>query len=133
MTQDLPLYFREAERYFINSRAQWFTHLLHHFPCPAAITRYDHDAFVQAAGPVVGRKVNKRGFLEDLYRTALLSIGLPVAEESEAIRMFRGILAEHQHLCTLRAHIEAQADQTLQSHLDYQRRRTLPGVGLIWR
>lgn len=131
MTHYLPLYFPEAERYFTNSRAQWFTHLLHRFPCPAAITRYNCDAFAQEAGPVVGRKVNKRGFLEDLYHTALHSIGLPVAEESEAIRMFRVILAEHQHLCTLRTNIEAQADQTLQPHPDYQRLRTLPGVGPI--
>lgn len=45
MTHYLPLYFPEAERYFTNSRAQWFTHLLHRFPCPAAIMRYDRDVF----------------------------------------------------------------------------------------
>jgi len=131
MTHYLPLYFPEAERYFTNSRAQWFTHLLHRFPCPAAITRYDRDAFYQEAGSVVGRKVNKRGFLDDLYTTANSSIGLPVSEDSEAIHMFRVILAEHQHLCTLRTSIEAQADQTLQPHPDYQRLRTLPGVGPV--
>ena len=131
MTHYLPLYFPEAERYFTNSRAQWFTHLLHRFPCPAAIIRYDREAFYQEAGPVVGRKVNKRGFLDDLYTTALDSIGLPVAEDSEAIHMFRVILAEHQHLCTLRTSIETQADQTLHPHPDYQRLRTLPGVGPI--
>ncbi len=131
MTHYLPLYFPEAERYFTNSRAQWFTHLLHRFPCPTAITRYNREAFAQEAGPVVGRKVNKHGFLEDFYQTALHSIGLPVAEESEAIHMFRVILAEHQHLCTLRTSIEAQADPTLSPHPDYQRMRTLPGVGPI--
>ena len=131
MTHYLPLYFPEAERYVTNSRAQWFTHLLHRFPCPMAITRYDRSTFYQEAGPVVGRKVNKQGFLDDLYTTATHSIGLPVAEDSEAIHMFRIILAEHQHLCAIRTSLETQADQMLQTHPDYQRLRTLPGVGPI--
>lgn len=131
MTHYLPLYFPEAERYYTNSRAQWFTQLLHRFPCPAAITRYSQEVFEHEAWTVVGRKVNKRGFLDDLYATASQSIGLAVAEDSEAIQMFRVMLAEHQHLCTTRAAIEHQADQALQSHPDYHRLRTLPGVGPI--
>ncbi len=131
MTHYLPLYFPEAERYYTNSRAQWFTQLLHRFPCPAAITRYSPEAFAQKAWTVVGRKVNRRGFLADLYATASESIGLAVAEDSEAIQMFRVMLAEHQHLCATRAAIEHQADQALQSHPDYHRLRTLPGVGPI--
>ncbi len=131
MTHYLPLYFPEAERYYTNSRAQWCTQLLHRFPCPTAITRYSQDAFEQEAWTVVGRKVNKRGFLADLYATASQSIGLAVAEDSEAIQMFRVMLAEHQHLCATRAAIEHQADQALQAHPDYQRLRTLPGVGPI--
>ena len=80
---------------------------------------------------MVGRKVNKHGFLADLYATASQSIGLAVAEDSEAIQMFRVMLAEHQHLCATRAAIEQQADQALRAHPDYQRLRTLPGVGPI--
>ena len=80
---------------------------------------------------MVGRKVNTRGFLADLYATASQSIGLAVTEDSEAIQMFRVMLAEHQHLCATRAAIEHQADQALQSHPDSQRLRTLPGVGPI--
>lgn len=45
--------------------------------------------------------------------------------------MFRLILAEHQQLCATRAAIERQANRVLQSHPDYQRLRTLPGVGPI--
>jgi hypothetical protein len=131
MTHYLPLYFPEAERYYANSRAQWFTQMLHRSPCPAAITRYSPDAFEQEAWTVVGRKVNKRGFLADLYATASHSIGLAVAEDAEAIQMFRVMLTEHQHLCAIRLAIERQAEQTLQSHPDYQRLRTLPGVGPI--
>ncbi|MES4784508.1 MAG: IS110 family transposase, partial [Nitrospiraceae bacterium] len=43
MPHYLPLYFPEAERYDTNSRAQWFTRLLHRFPCPAAVTRYSRE------------------------------------------------------------------------------------------
>lgn len=70
MTHYLPLYFPEADRYYTDSRAQWFTRLLHRFPCPAAITRYSREAFEQEAWTIVGRKVNKHGFLQDLYDTA---------------------------------------------------------------
>ncbi|ALA58046.1 MAG: Transposase [Nitrospira sp.] len=131
MTHYLPLYFPEAERYYTNSRAAWFTRLLHRFPCPAAITRYSPETFAQEAWTIVGRKVSKRGFLHDPYLTAGQSVGLPVGEESEAIQMFRVILVEHQQLCARRAAIEQQADQVLSGQPDYQRLRTLPGVGPI--
>src|SRR5262249_44100558 len=131
LTHDLPLYFPEAERYYTQSRAKWFSRLLHRFPCPAAITRYSKDAFYQEAWSVVGRKVNKRSFLDDLYATAHESIGLPVAEDSEAMQVFRLTLQHHQELCAARAALEAQADQKLTGHPDYHRLRTLPGVGPI--
>lgn len=54
-----------------------------------------------------------------------------MAEDSDAIQMFRVMLAEHQHLCATLAAIEHQADQALQAHPDYQRLHTLPGVGPI--
>ena len=130
MTHYLLLYFPEADRDYTHSRAQWFTRLLHRFPCPAAITRYSREAFEQESWTIVGRKVNKHGVLHDLYVTASQSVGLPVSEESEAIQMFRVILTEHEQLCATRAAIEQQADQTLHDHPDYQRLRTLPGV--VW-
>jgi hypothetical protein len=55
--------------------------------CPAAITRYSQEAFKEVAWTVVGRKVNERGFLAYLYATASQSIGVAVAEDSEAIQM----------------------------------------------
>lgn len=131
MTHSLPLYFPEAERYDTNSRAQCFPRLLQRFPCPTTITRYSREAFAQEAWTIVGRKVNKRGVLYDLYLTATQSIGLPVSEESEALQMFRVILAEHQSLCVSRAAIEQQADHVLSGQPDYHRLRTLPGVGPI--
>lgn len=131
LTHYLPLYFPEMERYYTQSRSQWFSRLLHRFPCPAAITRYSKEAFHQEAWSVVGRKVNKRGFLDDLYATAQESIGLPVTEECEAMQSFRLMLQHHQELCTARASLEQRADQKLSGHPDYQRLRTLPGVGPI--
>lgn len=131
MTHYLPLYFPEVDRYYTNSRAQRFTHLLHRFPCPAAITRYSLEAFEHETWAIVERKVNNHGLLHDLYVTASQSVGLPVSEESEAIQMFRVTLTEHQQLCASRAAIEQQADQALHNHPDYQRLRTLPGVGPI--
>jgi transposase len=131
MTHYLPIYFPEAERYDTNSRAQWFPRLLQRFPCPTTITRYSREAFAQEAWTIVGRKVNTRGVLYDLYLTATQSIGLPVSEESEALQMFRVILAEHQSLCVSRAAIEQQADHVLSGQPDYHRLRTLPGVGPI--
>lgn len=124
MTHYLPLYFPEADRYFTHSRAQWFTHLLHRFPRPAAITRYSREALEPKVWTIVGRKVNTRGFFHDLYLTASQSVGLLVSEESEAIQMFRVILTERQPRCATRAAIEQQADQALRAHPDYQRLRT---------
>lgn len=129
MTHYLPLYFPEADRYYTNSRAQWFTRLLHRFPCPAAITRYSREAFEQEAWTIVGRKVNKHGFLHDLYVTASQSVGLPVSEESEAIQMFRVILTEHQQLCATRAAIEQQADQALSPILTISGSARCPASG----
>lgn len=131
MPHYLPLYFPEAERYDTNSRAQWFTRLLHRFPCPAAITRYSREELTHEDWTVVGRKVNTRGVLDDLYTTAGESIGLPVAEDSAASRRFRVILTEPQPLCAPRAALEQQADQLLAGPPDAQRVRTLPGGGPI--
>lgn len=127
----LVLYFPEVAKYYAQSRAQWFTRLLYRFPCPAAITCYAWEDFQAEAWDVVGRKVNKRGFLKDLYLTAKGSIGLEVSEESQAIGVFRLVLKEHQHLCEKRAWIEKQAETHLKDHPDFQRLQTLPGVGPI--
>jgi hypothetical protein len=49
--------------------------------------------FIEAAGPLIGRKVNKRAKLEELYGLAQSSIALPVAVDSPAIDTFRLQLA----------------------------------------
>lgn len=131
MTHFLPLYFPEVAKYFSQSRSQWFTRLLHRFPCPSSITRYTWEDFQKEAWELVGRKVNKRAFLKDLYATAQQSIGLEVTEDSQAMAVFRLVLKEHQELSEKRAWIEERAEAHLADHPDFRRLRTLPGVGPI--
>ena len=57
----LTLYFPELERFYHNSRSEWFCHFLLKFPTPSSITRYKLPTFVKRAWKVVGRKVNKQG------------------------------------------------------------------------
>lgn len=131
LTHYLPLYFPEAEKYMTTTRAQWFTHLLERYPCRAAVAKFSREDFIEDAWAYVGRKVSKTAFLDDFYATATQTIGLPVSEQSEAIRMFRIVLREHQRLCEVRADIEKEADSFLGSDEDYVRLKTLPGVGPI--
>ena len=131
LTHYLPLYFPEADKYMTNSRAQWFTHLLERYPCRSAVVKFSQEEFIQDAWTYVGRKVNKTAFLEDFYATACQTIGLPVSECSEAIRMFRLVLREHQRLCEVRTEIETEAESFLGDNEDYVRLKTLPGVGPI--
>lgn len=94
LTHYLPLYFPEIERHYHASRSLWLLDFLQVFPTPATITTFDREQFVQAAWPIIGRKVAKRRLLEDIYDRAQSSIGLPVEEASEAIAMFRVLLKE---------------------------------------
>jgi transposase len=132
VTHHLPLYFPEAEQYLHSSRAEWFTDLLLFTPCPAAVRRYSKTAFVAAArAHLTGRKVDKTRWLGDFYETASTSLGLPVAEASEAMRMFRVVLEEYRALCLLRKRLEADVVTRLAPQPDFQRLQTLPGVGPI--
>jgi transposase len=131
MTHYLPLYFPEAAKYFHTSRAEWFTSLLMTFPNPAAVLKYSREGFIKAAQAVSGRKVNKAAWLRDFYETARESISLPVPEDSEAIRMFRLVLQEHQDLCRMRRAIEERAELYLKDNADYLRLRTIPGIGAV--
>lgn len=132
VTHHLPLYFPEAERYLHSSRAEWFTDLLLFTPCPAAVRRYTKAAFVAAARErIAGRKVDKARWLADFYDTAATSLGLPVPESSEAMRMFRIVLEEYRALCVLRKRLEADVVTQLAHQPDFIRLQTLPGIGPI--
>jgi transposase len=127
----LPLYFPEAQKYFYSSRSEWLSGMLRVFPCPVAVTKHTEAEFIEAAWDQAGRKVHKTNLLRDFYRTATESIGIPVPETSQAMRMFRLVLEEHLHLCSVRRAIEDQAHRYLENDPDYQRLRTIPGIGPI--
>jgi transposase len=131
LTHYLPLYFPEAERFRGDGRSDWFFAFLETFPTPTSITALDKNAFIAAAWDVVGRKVSKERLLADIYESARASIGLPVDERSDAVAMFRMVLAEGRSLLRQRAEIEARAVAMLGEHGDYRRLRTIPGVGPI--
>ena len=127
----LPLFFPEMERYLHSTRAEWFCKFLLAFPTPSSITTHDRDAFIRAAWDLVGRKVAKQRFLEELYELAQTSIALPIPVDSLAVDTFRLQLERYLHLTQLRLSLEKQADIHLAANADYQRLQTLPGVGPI--
>lgn len=132
VTHHLPLFFPEAERYLHSSRAEWFTNVLRLTPCPAAVRQYSKAAFIAAALKAVGgHKADKRRWLADFYETAQGSAGLPVAADSEAMRLFRTVLEEYQLLCQRRKQLQEDAAERLAGHADFERLQTLPGVGPV--
>lgn len=90
----LPLYSPEAERFHRSPRSDWFLAFLEAFPTPSMITTLSKKDFVAAAWDVVGRKVSKERLLLDIYETAA-SVGLPVDEDSDAIRHKPGSQRAH--------------------------------------
>ena len=131
VTHYLPLYFPEAEQYSHSSRAEWFTQLLILAPCRAAVAKYTEAEFRKVARKIGGAKTDKMRWLNDFYQTAMNSIGLPVGEESEAIRMFRVVLGEYLAVCKLRSRLEKEIVERLKDHMDFQRLQTIPGIGPI--
>lgn len=131
LTHHLPLYFPEIEKFKGNARSDWFLAFLELFPTPGSIAALEKQAFVEAAWDVVGRKVSKQRLLEDIYETARSSIALPVPIDSPSIGMFRLVLAEGRSLIEKRNEIERQAVDLLGDHPDYNRLRTIPGIGPI--
>jgi len=127
----LTLYFPKMEQYLHNSRAEWFCHLLLKYPTPKSITRYKKLTFVKRAWDVVGRKVAKQRFLEELYELAISSIGLPIEPNSLAEETFKLQLNRYLTLTQQRTALEKKAEIFLNDRDDYQHLRSLPGVGPI--
>jgi transposase len=131
LTHYLPLYFPEAQRFHRSPRSDWFLAFLEKFPSPYMITSLSKEAFVEEAWDVVGRKVSKERLLLDIYETAATSVGLPVDEDSDAIRMFRMVLAEGRSLIRQRLVIEQRAVELLSDNTDFQLLCTITGIGPI--
>ncbi len=127
----LTLYFPEMEIFHHTSRAEWFCRFLLKYPTPQSITRYKKATFVKRAWTIVGRKVNKQGFLEQLYDTAKSSIGLPVKIDSLAIKMYRLQVKRYLELTLQRYSLENTAQEKLEQCSDFQLLRSVPGIGPI--
>jgi transposase len=131
LTHYLPLYFPEADRFHRSSRSDWFLSFLDRYPSPHFISAMSREAFIADAWEVVGRKVSKERLLSDIYDTAASSVGLPVERDSDAIRMFRMVLAEGRGLIEQRNRIEERAVELLSDNPDYRLLCTIPGIGPI--
>jgi len=131
LTHYLPLYFPEVERFFSSSRADWFARFLLLFPTAASIRVRSFDDFQRAAWDAVGRKVNKRAWLRELYDRAQTSIGLPILDDSIEIETFRLQLSRYQMLIEQRDALSERAHVLLEGRADYEALRSLPGVGPI--
>lgn len=131
LTHYLPLYFPEADKFHRSSRSDWFFAFLEQFPSPHFISVMGKEAFIASAWDVVGRRVSKERLLADIYATATHSVGLPVARDSNAIAMFKMVLAQGRSLIAQRNTIEARAVEMLKDNPDYQLLTTIPGIGPI--
>lgn len=89
------------------------------------------EAFIADAWEGVGGKGSKDLLLSDVYQTAKSSVGLPIAQGSDAARMFRMVLAEGRCLIAQRNAIEDRAVDLLKRHRDYQLLTSIPGIGPI--
>jgi transposase len=127
----LPLFFPEMERFLHSTRAEWFCRFMIRFPTPGAVTNLDRDTFVKAAWDIVGRKVAKQRFLEELHELSANTIALPIAEDSPAVHTFRLQLQRYLSLSGSRDEIEQRSHDLLEDNPDYQRLRTMPGVGPV--
>ncbi|MDB5825048.1 MAG: Transposase family protein [Herminiimonas sp.] len=127
----LPLYFPEMHRYWATTRNEWFIRFLLEFPTPRHVRALSRDAFVLAAWDLVGRKVDKRAKLEEIWEVAGATAALPHALDCLAVDMFRVTLQRYQDLNRLRSELEERASQVLGGKPEFEHLKTLPGVGPI--
>jgi transposase len=58
-------------------------------------------------------------------------VGLPIAPDSEAMRMFRLVLEDYRALCDRRKQLEADIVTRLHDQQDFVRLQSVPGIGPI--
>jgi len=131
ITHYLTLYWPEIERFWLPQRNEWFVRLLMRFPTPRSVSALSLSQFAAEVWQLMGRRVHKQAKIEEIHELATHSIALPIAEDSPAVGTFRLQLERYLQLCQARQALEVQADTLLASRADYQRLRSLPGVGPI--
>ncbi|WP_250495452.1 IS110 family transposase [Caballeronia sp. GAWG1-1] len=127
----LPLYYPEMHRYWCATRNEWFVRFMLEFPTPTHVRSLDREAFTTAAWDLVGRKVDKRAKLQEIWESAAHTAALPHAADSLAVETFRITLQRYQDLNVLRTEIEARAELALRDNADFAHLKTLPGIGSV--
>lgn len=131
LTHYVPLYFPEMGKWWNSTRSEWWINYMLHFPTPASVTQYTLEKFCELASPVIGRKVNKKAKLQELYDTAQASIGLPIPHTSLACQTFQLQLRRYQEVNQQRKQLETLAEQYLAERSDYAVLKSVPGIGPI--
>ncbi|MCP1121699.1 transposase, partial [Robbsia andropogonis] len=80
---------------------------------------------------LVGRKVEKTQKLGEIWDMSQQSAALPHHPDSLAVETFRLSLRQLQHFNEARTSLEERAEAALLNNADYERLRTLPGIGPI--
>jgi len=127
----LPLFFPEFERYLSTSRADWFCRFLLRFPTPSSIKTLSKEEFITVAWELVGRKVSKTRLLNEIYETACQSIALPIPPDHLAVETFKLQVGRYRDLTNHLKQLQQRAEEVLGDDPDFQRLRTIPGIGPI--
>ena len=132
VTHYLPLYFPEFLQYWKSPRASWMIKFLLKYPTPAHIKAVSWKKFRASCLRLFQRaaSVRTQKFVE-IYDLAHTSVGLPVADDSLALEMFRLQLNELLSLETRRTALEKRAQEFLQNYPDSAILTSIPGIGTI--
>lgn len=132
MTHYLPLYFPEAEPFLGSARSEWFLDVFLFAPCPAEVLKYSKAAFLRkTVKGDEGHPTVRRRLVAEYYETAKKSVAIPIVAGSIPMRMFCTVLEEYIGLARIRRQLEKQIHVHLEANHDYQRLRTIPGIGPI--
>jgi len=131
MTHYVPLYFPEAEPFLSNPRCEWFLEVMRIAPCPSAVLQYGKKTFVKRFTAVGGHFTSRQSLVASYYESAKESVGIPVAADSQAVQMFQIAVEQYIDLIKLRRKLQERIDAQLENNVDYQRLRSIPGIGPI--
>ncbi len=131
LTHYLPLYFPEADRYHRSSRTRLVPGLPRDLSLAAHHRRHGQGGVHRGGMDSVGRRVSKTDtsvrYLRDREGLRRPSRG----PDSDAIRMFRMVLAEGRSLIRQRNAIEVRSVELLSGLPDYRLLTSIPGIGPI--
>jgi transposase len=130
-THYFPLYFPEAQQFVSTSRSEWFLEVLRAAPCPAAVLTYTKSSFVKKFTSRGGKITVRQRLVAEYYETAKESVGVPIAADSWAVKMFQLTIEQYIGLAKQRRELEQLIHEQLEKNVDYQCLRSIPGIGPI--